>query len=322
MEFEQHYKVTPFGPSKHLPSGVKIFYSDGIEEISEVLFGQIERGYFFLVEPNAGEPWIAQFCVDGMEDPSFYQVIACPNPHQTLFSVAWNVFVGDVRDPFSFKGVEVYPVEQITSFPDNGAIFVAGVHDLACIKANGIDWHVEDLGMSELFVRGCTETTVFGDGGEWSERANIDCDFEVEISTGKIIKGLPLNTSGLPRRAESIVEENAKVGPALERNLIESQVNKSSSTMAVYKPRDIAILVSLGWVLLAVLVLTGLCKPHQLLYREALQYEVFVFVFQTIGLLCLRSQKRRKLGFQLLSIATMIGVIYPFTMLSWIQSKP
>ncbi len=92
--------------------------------------------------------------------------------------------------------------------------------------------------------------------------------------------------------------------------------------MAVYKPRDIAILVSLGWVLLAVLILTGLCKPHQLLYPDALQYELIVFIFQAVGLICLRSPKGRKLGFQLLSVATLIGLFYPFTMLAWIQSKP
>lgn len=324
MEFEHNYNVTAIHPNDVLPADVKIFCLGDNEEVLEVFSCEVDKGYLFLFEPNDSDPWIGQFLVEDIEDTGSlgYEIFACPNPHQVGLLLAWYVFVGDAREPISFKKVDFFPVERIISFSENSAIFVSGAKDLACITTNGIAWQIEDLGVSDPFVLGCTETTVFGRKGDRSSRAIIEYDFEVEIATGKVIKRLPSKAAEFRLKSDFSRDIVLSGSAVFGNHSIASHVNKSPSTMAVYKPRDIAILVSLGWVLLAVLVLTGLCKPHQLLYPDALQYELIVFIFQAVGLICLRSPKGRKLGFQLLSVATLMGLFYPFTMLAWIQSKP
>lgn len=102
-------------------------------------------GAWLRIEPYGGEPWTGVFASE-LVAGRLSVVASWPDPYALLVVLGGLPYLVDVRDPDTWRRLDVPGARRLDPVPDLGLALLLGDRHLAAYDSDGLAWESEPLG--------------------------------------------------------------------------------------------------------------------------------------------------------------------------------
>jgi hypothetical protein len=147
------------------------------------------KANYKVTECEAFEPWLTSLCTESVKPTGKEKYYACPNPDEIIVLAGYETYHGRVGDPESFRLIYPSAVQQVYIRADAGSILLTSDSDLTCIDSAGPSWAMSHLTTNDIVFDDVRGGIIYGNGEVDDKSDPAECPFEIEINSGKILKG-------------------------------------------------------------------------------------------------------------------------------------
>lgn len=147
---------------------------------------EVERGALeVMVRPAEGAPFLGTFALGFADAAAPSGIWSCPNEDDLCAVAGGYVYVVDSRDPERFTHVELRPVLEVRSAPEQKLLLFCGSYSLLAWGTHGLAWKTQRLSSEGLRITEIRDGVLHGFG--WDLMTDRDVPFAVDLATGKVL---------------------------------------------------------------------------------------------------------------------------------------
>jgi hypothetical protein len=184
LSFDPNYEISLADEIPGISGKVEQFYYPGASTSG---IAGISGGIWVRIIPRNKSPWMGFFAGQYQSPPAISAIASSPNP--LLFCVVsfGTGYIVNAEDPRDWMKVVCFPILDLRSIPSTQLLLFSDFTKIVAYGPHGKAWHTQDVCWDKLTIQEVTTERVLGSG--WNAPKSREMDFEVDLKTGRILRG-------------------------------------------------------------------------------------------------------------------------------------